>query len=59
MFAKSLVGVNGLRPYVFRMRGRVTVCVGEAYGLPGFVVNPYAVGGVDRLAVAALAYGIG
>ena len=49
--AKSLAAVNGLRLYVFRSRGRVTVCVGKADGRAGCVFNGYAIACADVVAV--------
>ena len=54
MRTKSLVAMYVLRFYVFRSRGRVTVCVGKADGLPGCILDWYAIGRADLVAVGAL-----
>jgi hypothetical protein len=60
MLTKSLVAVNGLRNYGLRLRGRVTVCVGKAYGRAGSVLDCLAVGRTYGVAVGVLGcYGCG
>ena len=54
MFTKALVGLYVLRLYVFRSRGRVTVCVGKADGLPGCVLDWHTIACADLVAVGAL-----
>ena len=54
MLTKSLVALYGLRLYVFRSRGRVTVCVSKADWLPGTVLDWYAIARADLVAVGAL-----
>lgn len=54
MLTKPLVTLYVLRLYVFRSRGRVTVCVGKADWLPGSVLSWYTIALADLVAVGAL-----
>ena len=54
MLTKSLIALYVLRLYVFRSRGRVTVCVGKADWLPGGVLDWYAIARADLVAIGAL-----
>ena len=60
MRTKALVGVNVLRLYGLRSRGRVTVCVGIADGRTGGVLDCLAVGRAYVVAVGVWSgYGCG